>query len=182
MKCLVFSDSHNNSFFMKRAISMHPDAEVVFFLGDGLSDIDDIYTSFPNMKFLAVRGNCDHSGIALGAMIPKTESITLEGKRITYTHGDLYGVKYSSDGIEQLAKKTSSDIILFGHTHTPFLKYIPGQDFSDDEIIKKYESGISPDKPFYLFNPGSIGSSYTPSYGVITLGKGEPLLSHGNFL
>ena len=50
--------------------------------------------------------------------------------------------------------------MLFGHTHIPFEKYI-----SDGE------------KPFYLFNPGSISLS-AGSFGVIELGD-APLLSHG---
>ncbi len=37
MKCLVFSDSHGNVSYMKKALRLHPDAEVVFFLGDGLA-------------------------------------------------------------------------------------------------------------------------------------------------
>ena len=41
MKCLCFSDSHGNSLGIRRALNMHPDAEVVFFLGDGLSDAEN---------------------------------------------------------------------------------------------------------------------------------------------
>ena len=40
MKCLVFSDSHRNTRNMREALLRNPDAEVVFFLGDGLSDAD----------------------------------------------------------------------------------------------------------------------------------------------
>jgi predicted phosphodiesterase len=42
MKCLVFSDSHGSSYGMLKALALHPDAEVVFFLGDGLSDADSV--------------------------------------------------------------------------------------------------------------------------------------------
>ena len=42
MKCLCFSDSHGTSAYMRRALKMHPDAEVVFFLGDGLSDLEEL--------------------------------------------------------------------------------------------------------------------------------------------
>ena len=58
MKCLVFSDSHSYYYSMVRALKLHPDAEIVFFLGDGLSDIDYVAEHLPNAKFLAVRGNC----------------------------------------------------------------------------------------------------------------------------
>ena len=166
MKCLVFSDSHNETYLIKKAISSHPDAEVIFFLGDGLSDIEEIYLSFPERKILAVKGNCDFRSFVMNEFIEKTAVIDLLGKKIVYTHGDLYGVKYGMAGLERLAKETFADVILFGHTHTPVLEY-----FSSNDI-----------KPFYVFNPGSIGSR-EGSFGIMDLYEGkEPLFSHGNFL
>ena len=165
MKCLIFSDSHNYTAHMSRALRLHKDAEIVFFLGDGLSDIDEIGYSYSAVKFLLVRGNCDFRMVALGEIVQKTAEIEISGKRIVYTHGDLYGAKYGTAGLEKLARDRNADIVLFGHTHEPELKY-----FGDGE------------KPFYLFNPGSI-SSGRGSYGILTLTEGqEPLFSHGNFV
>ena len=165
MKCLVFSDSHSYYYNMARALKLHRDAEVVFFLGDGLSDIDYVSSELPNAKFLAVRGNCDMRRLALGVLCEKTEMIEIMGKRIVYTHGDLYGAKYGTAGLEMLALEKDADIVLYGHTHIPATEY-----------ISDYE------KPFYLFNPGCIGSS-CGTYGILTLTEGaEPLFSHGNFL
>ena len=165
MKCLVFSDSHNCSRHIYSAIRLHKDAEIVFFLGDGLSDIDEVRYAHPNVKILAVRGNCDMRMFALDSIVQKTAEIEISGKKIVYTHGDLYGAKYGIGGLEKLAMDKNADIVLFGHTHTPELKY-----------VSEYE------KPFYLFNPGSIGSGQG-SYGILTLTEGqEPLFSHGNFL
>ena len=165
MKCLCFSDSHGNLLTMKMALNKHPNAEVIFFLGDGLSDIDEIEYSCSAVKFLAVRGNCDFRMVALGEIVQKTAEIEISGKRIVYTHGDLYGAKYGTAGLEKLARDRNADIVLFGHTHEPELKY-----FGDE------------DKPFYLFNPGSI-SSGRGSYGILTLTEGqEPFFSHGNFV
>ena len=53
MKCLVFSDSHGSPYFIQKAISLHPDADVIFFLGDGLDDISEIFERYPNKNFLA---------------------------------------------------------------------------------------------------------------------------------
>lgn len=166
MKCLVFSDSHGCVRNMRRALSLNRDAEVVFFLGDGLTDLDEIWQDFPNVKFLAVRGNCDLRALSMGQMADKCSSIELLGKRIVYTHGDLYGAKYGTAGLERLAEERLADIVLFGHTHTPHTKY--------------FSSGRK--KPFYLFNPGSAGSR-DGSFGILTLNEGqEPLFSNGNFL
>ena len=115
--------------------------------------------------YIAVRGNCDSSGILGDTMIKKTDSITLMGYRIFLTHGDLYGVKYGLDGIKGLAVDHNADLVLFGHTHQAMEKYI-----STDE------------GGYYLFNPGSIGGGYgiKPSYGVINITDKGILLSHGS--
>ncbi|MBQ8302356.1 MAG: YfcE family phosphodiesterase [Clostridia bacterium] len=160
MKCLVFSDSHGASYNIRRALSMHPDAEVVFFLGDGLSDLEPLVTD-RRRAILAVRGNCDHSAILGDVLCKKTDAINIEGRRIVFTHGDLYGVKYGLDGVKKLASDTKADIVLFGHTHERLEKYIPTDDGG-----------------FYLFNPGSIGG-FKPNYGIINFTDKGILLSHG---
>lgn len=164
MKALVFSDSHGASNNIRRALAKHPDSEVVFFLGDGLSDISEFINSDPKKAWLSVRGNCDYTATVLGFSVEKTASITLMSKKIVYTHGDLYGVKYGYDGVIRLAEERGADIVLFGHTHVKTEKYIPTE-----------SGGI------YLFNPGSIGISYgcAASYGIINLFEKGILLSHG---
>ena len=142
---------------------MHPDAEAVFFLGDGLSDVDSLAKEYNDKFWIAVRGNCDFYAIFRGEEVKKTETLFLCGYRITATHGDLYGVKYGEGGLVKLARETDSDIVLFGHTHSAYSKY-----------ISDYE------KPFYLFNPGSI-SSASGSYGIMMLDK-APFFSHGELL
>lgn len=163
MKCLCFSDSHGTSYGMKRALRMHPDAEVIFFLGDGLSDFEELIYD-RNRAYIAVRGNWDVNGLLGDSMVKKTDSITLLGHRVFLTHGDLYGVKYGLDGVKKLAVDHNADIVLFGHTHQPLEKYISTE-----------EGG------YYLFNPGSIGGGFgiQPSYGVINITDGGILLSHG---
>ena len=159
MKCLIFSDSHGNTYNMQKALRYHPDAEVVFFLGDGLSDADLISSGDSGRAWLTVAGNCDLSPMFRGAFVKKTDAITLEGHRIVLTHGDLYGAKYGIGGLIALAKERSADIVLFGHTHEPLERY---------EALT--EGGV------YLFNPGSVGAG---SYGVLLLTEGGILLSHG---
>jgi putative phosphoesterase len=160
MKCLVLSDSHGDSFSVRRILNMHSDAEVIFFLGDGLSDLEP-FANNGNIAILAVRGNCDRDFVLGNMAVKKTDSINIEGHRIVFTHGDLYGVKYGIDGITRLADECFADVVLFGHTHEPLEKYIPRDD-----------GGI------YLFNPGSI-SGYKPSYGVMNITERGILLSHG---
>lgn len=159
---------------MRKAIKLHNDAEVIFFLGDGLADISELYSEYPDKAIFAVQGNCDSAVLAMARQIQKTDSVTLCGKRILFTHGDLYGAKYGNAGLCALAKKEGADIVLFGHTHECAEVYVPA-----DENSSECEYPVA--KPFYLFNPGSIGYC-SASYGIITLKEGsEPLFSHGSF-
>ena len=164
MKALCFSDSHGNGVAIRRALNLHPDAEIIFFLGDGLSDLEP-YISDRTKVFFAVRGNCDGYSPFGDVMLKKTDSINVEGRRIVFTHGDLYGVKYGMDGLKRLAEETSADLVLFGHTHIPHESYNPTE-----------EGG------FYLFNPGSLSGGFgaRPSYGVINITESGILLSHGS--
>ena len=166
MKCLCFSDSHGVSRYMKFALERHKDAEAVFFLGDGLSDAERLLETYTSVAKLFVRGNCDSTvGPFSLAHVEKTGSIMLEGKRIVYTHGDLYGAKYGFDGLIRLAEERDADIVLYGHTHY---------------AVEKYISGVG--KDFYLLNPGTVGGVYyKPSYGVLIIEKGNISFSIMNF-
>ena len=142
---------------------MHPDAEVIFFLGDGLSDLEP-FISDRSRAFLAVRGNWDTSAILGDSFVKNVDEITLLGYKIVFMHGNLHGVKYGLDGVIELAKERHASLLLFGHTHLPLEKYISNDD-----------TGI------YLFNPGSIGGRrpLSASYGVINITESGILLSHG---
>lgn len=160
MKCLVFSDSHGSTVYMQKAIGLHPDADIIFFLGDGISDAALLAEYDRSHTWICVRGNCDFSSFFLGQSLSKTEEITVEGKKIVATHGDMYSVKYGYENIKSLAKSRKADIVLFGHTH------IPHEEYTDEGV--------------YLFNPGSI-SSPSFSFGILTVKEGSVLFSHGKF-
>jgi len=176
MKCLVFSDSHGYIANMKEAIRKNRDAEVIFFLGDGLSDIEYIAEECPDKMFFLVKGNCDFRSFAFGRKIEKTDSCTIGGKKIVFTHGDLYAAKRTYEELEALAEEKGADILLFGHTHRAYQNYI--------DVERKYK-GRESERPkdardsFYLFNPGSIGCEYRASFGIVTLTEGSVLFSHG---
>ena len=167
MKCLCFSDSHGSSYYISRALALHPDAEVVFFLGDGISDFEEAVISDRKPRaYFAVRGNCDNLATFMNRPLKKTETLTLLGRKIIITHGDMYMVKYSDEGLKKLAASESADVVIFGHTHRPTEKYV-NLDLQN----------------VYFFNPGSIGIGYgnVPTYGVISMDEDNILFSHGSF-
>ena len=161
MKALIFSDSHGISSYMKQVLRSSPDVEYVFFLGDGASDIEEVQKDFCDKIFYCVRGNNDW-------MCPYNDSHTIElcGKRIFLTHGHNSNVKSTDQNLYYKACADNIDIVLFGHTHTPYEKYYPND-----------KDGV------YLFNPGSIGKSDTLGrlwFGRLEIRDDGIILSHGS--
>ena len=142
MRILVVSDTHRDRFSLRKAILEQPRAEVVIHLGDGEDEAAQMKADFPQKMILQVRGNCDW-----GSALPPEGLQTLEGKKIYYTHGHLYNVKYGMYEVKSAAREQKADILLFGHTH---------------EAITDYEDGL------YIMNPGSLNGS-RGTYGILDL-------------
>lgn len=148
MKILVFSDSHGDADTMYRAvITENPDT--VIHLGDHLNDGMELQAMFPGLTIRLVRGNTDfQSG---------SDEIFLEisNHKIYAVHGHLYNVKSGLGDMYMKGADTGADVILFGHTHIPFLEQ---------------KNGV------WFMNPGRIGKkrhvNNLTTYGVITITEG----------
>ena len=159
MKILVISDSHGRTERLLRAISYHPDAEYVLFLGDGHCDFDVAADRHRDKIFYAVRGNNDWS-----CDEPYVRIIELCGWRIMMLHGHTAGVKHGISNLLQSAAENGCDAVLFGHTHQPLER---------TEYVG--------DRRIYLFNPGSCAfGERTDTYGIITLDEKNILFSVGD--
>lgn len=130
MRILVVSDVHGNSRALCQAIENQPTAGTVLFLGDGLRQAEDAAERYPDRTFYMVPGNGD-----LAATGPFTRQETFGGKHFFFTHGHKYNVKYGLYTLDLAAREVKADIVLFGHTHTPYVEYADG---------------------LYLANPGSL--------------------------
>ncbi len=164
--CIVLSDTHGDIARLRSLLRAERSLDAVLFLGDGLSELEELASEGWLPPVVAVRGNCDSAFSPL--MYPRDEeiTITLEGKRILLLHGHTVSVKSGTDGLLSRARARDADIVLFGHTHAPLDTYIP-----------KERGG-----PLWLFNPGSLGrpTDARPSFGRLTLSaRGGVLLSHG---
>ena len=150
MKILVVSDSHDNTKMLDKIIGSQTKAEVVLFLGDGISDLDYVKLKYPQKMFISVRGNndwlCD---------CPINEVREIEGKRIFLTHGHRYNVRYGIDTIAQIGNINSADIVLYGHTHEQ--KYV-------------FYQGM------HIMCPGAV-MNYPGEYGVIDIQNGQVLVN-----
>ncbi len=149
MKLLVLSDIHGEHYIMKQVLEREADADAIFFLGDGIRDVDVWQRANPQRKLYAVRGNCDYE-----QMWPLEGLAAFDGTLFFYTHGHEYGVKSTMSVIADAARARGADVVLYGHTHYPILTQQDGIRF---------------------FNPGSLSFSLRingPCYGVITTAPG----------
>lgn len=92
--------------------------------------------------------------------LPKEREIALDGFRLLLTHyapGSKEGLgRWTSDArLRELAAQTDAEIVICGHTHSPFVRR------AGDTLF---------------VNPGTLGRSWFggPSYAVLTLDPGAP--------
>lgn len=154
MKILVFSDSHGDYRKLKKAAEMHADADMYIFLGDGLRDAERLFDENKKAISVAVKGNCDITGVGFSDGYLEEQTLDIEGVRIFCCHGHKYSVKFSLMNLAYRAREKEVNIALFGHTHTP---------------IESVNDGIR------FFNPGSVREG---NYGIIYIEKGAVVASH----
>ena len=148
MKICVFSYSHGYAGNMIKAVRLENPA-LCFFLGDGETDLVTLRGSYPDLPIYTVRGNCD-----LRSTQPLILNAVVSGFRFYAVHGHQHEVKYD-DSVRELcyaALRADADVVLFGHTHLPYLDHHLGME---------------------IMNPGSIGKVKNPSYGLLTIEDGK---------
>lgn len=129
MLVAVISDTHRMGKYINLAKELIKDADILIHLGDNVEDVELLEQGFEGEVY-AVAGNCDYS-----KKYPKEAIIEISGRKIFFTHGDLYGVKSSINNIYYRGRELEVDIVLFGHTH--------------QQLIEQEGSLI-------LMNPGSV--------------------------
>lgn len=163
-KIIIISDTHRHSENICTVLDKHFNADCIFYLGDGLVDMEYVSSLYPGKAVLSVAGNCD----ALFSGNTEREIMTeISGYRILLIHGDTLGVKGGLSRAAAYARAKRADILLFGHTHVPFLQYLP-----ETEDLKA----------LYMFNPGSLGKplSGKPTYGTLEIRENGILFNHVN--
>ena len=147
MKIIVVSDTHGSYRNFRKVMHLHRNADIVVHCGDSRDELDKIMMDHPNMRFYAVKGNCD-----FGTNLPVTEDFTVQGVHLMATHGHVYNVKYGLFDLDRAAREKGADVVLYVHTHIAM------------DVLR---DGIR------FFNPGSLG--YGGSFGVIEIKDGMVL-------
>ena len=155
MKILVFSDSHNDTDLMKRAIEKHKGStDLIIHLGDCVRDTMLFSQMCPHIANINIMGNCDFSADGITAYYEKTITLGNTGIRAFLCHGHAYRVKSGTDILFTKAKKEAATVALFGHTHI---------------------ASISEKNGILIMNPGSASrprSTEPCSYGILNIENG----------
>jgi len=140
------SDSHKNLANVRKIVEKHEEADLFLHLGDGERDFEDVMALYPQKSYDHVCGNCDFYSLA-----PTFNMIKADSKRIFFTHGHIYNVKYSLSELLFAAQGRGADIVLYGHTHISHSEYIDGM---------------------HVVNPGSCsGMGGSATYAIIDITK-----------
>ena len=149
-KILVVSDSHRRTAGLEKALkNMSGHMDMMIHLGD--SELSpEFIRGLTDKPVVMVRGNCDFYG-----GLPETEIVDLGVHKLFVTHGHRYSCKAGHDMLVRSAMENGADVVMYGHTHVPYL----GE-----------ESGIM------VLNPGSIEEprqyDRKKSYLVMTIEDG----------
>ena len=142
MRLLVLSDSHGDVENMVRAVEQ-TGPELIFHLGDGWRDVEELRMLCPRIPIEQVPGNCDFRPNE-----PLERLLFPADRRVLLCHGHTYGVKQSLLRAAYTAEEQGLDLFLFGHTHQPLWDW----------------------RGRTLFiNPGSIGQGFRPTYALVEL-------------
>lgn len=116
MKVLIVSDTHKHQENLIKVLEIEGKPDLMIHLGDAEGYEEEIaYMAGCPVEIVA--GNNDFF-----SMLPKEKEIKVGKYNVLLTHGHYY---YVSAGLEDIKKEAAGrgmDIVMFGHTHRPFLE------------------------------------------------------------
>lgn len=118
MKILIVSDTHGKDYNLNNIIDREKPLDMLIHLGDGEG------CEYNIAKW--INAGCDVN-MVLGnndffSKLDREKEINLKNHRILLTHGHMYGVSLGVEGLIREAKARDIDIVMYGHTHKPFLE------------------------------------------------------------
>lgn len=158
MKILLVSDTHGREGALKEVLETErPD--FMCHMGD-VEGSEDYIRALAQCPVAMVAGNNDFFSDLNSEVF-----LELEGFRLMLTHGHYFYISLGTERLKEEGRAHGADIVLFGHTHRPYLE-------DGDGII--------------LANPGSLvyprQEKRRPSYMILTLEKGRTPIFVTKFL
>lgn len=115
LKILIVSDTHGRSENLEKVIEMTKPFDALIHLGDVEGQEDYIRQLVPCAVHM-VSGNNDFF-----SMLPRELEFELGGCKVLITHGHYYYVSLNTEELRRQARTRGKDIVMFGHTHKPYL-------------------------------------------------------------
>ena len=125
MKILIFSDSHGDIHTMGAAVKKEK-PDMIIHLGDSIKDAEQLNSIYPDIEMIKILGGIDlqDDGEDLA------QFIEISDKRITLTHGHTFlndATSFGQGEQKMWMAAGNVDIVLYGHTHEPFINCCEGK-------------------------------------------------------
>ena len=119
MKILIVSDTHRRDGNLREIIEKQSPFDMLIHLGDteGSEVNFKEWVNNDNCVVHVVRGNNDFF-----SQTDREKEISIGKYRAFLTHGHMYGVSFELETIKDEARARKVDIVMFGHTHKPYLE------------------------------------------------------------
>lgn len=148
MKILIVSDTHGRDTALKHLLEQVKPIDMLIHCGD-VEGSEDYIRSLAQCPVHMVAGNNDFF-----CDLPKEEEFLIGKYRVLLTHGHYYYISMGAQMIKEDAAARGFDIVMFGHTHRPYLEQ---------------------DKGIVVLNPGSLSyprqEGRKPSYMMMELDR-----------
>jgi len=145
LRYLIISDTHGLREPMLELYRRYP-VDGIIHLGDHIADARWLLERTDGPPVYHVKGNCDYGSTGL-----EEQLLELGGVRFLLMHGHRFGVKSGYGAAQAEAIRQGADVLLFGHTHNPFLEDRGG---------------------ILMMNPGSLRNP-NREYGIIEIEEGK---------
>lgn len=116
MRVLVVSDTHGRHTNLDRILQEVGKIDMFVHLGD-VEDGDVYIDVVVECEKHIVGGNNDYF-----SSLPREEEFYIGAHKVYITHGHQYSVSYETGSIKRAGLERGADIVMFGHTHKPFLE------------------------------------------------------------
>ena len=116
MRVLIVSDTHGRHTAFETALEQAGRIDYLVHLGDTEGG-EDYIEALCGCPAYILAGNNDFFSSSLREM-----EIDFAGKKAFMTHGHYYYVSLGPERIVEEGKARNADIVMFGHTHKPYLE------------------------------------------------------------
>lgn len=115
MKILIVSDTHGRHSNLDKVLEREHDIDMLLHLGD-VENGEDYIEAVTKCPVYIIAGNNDYF-----SYLPTERELCIGKYKVFMTHGHGYCVSMDTKSLRRAATARGVDIVLFGHTHRPYL-------------------------------------------------------------